>query len=409
MEIAFVHPLMIEPGGAEYLTKWLSEELVRRRHRVSIYTLGYDVKKFGPVTDGVNVKYLTPLRLSKVSSRTAFSKWLMISRNLASQLTCYDLVIAHNFPAYVWCVWARRFRCNIPPVVWLCEEPPRFLYRRYTDPHYSLQFPLNTLRAFKACVMDAFRLFVGRIPSYLLRVFDVLSVSRLKAIIANSKFTAENVRMIYRRRAWVCHLGIPICQCRYRDKADRDPVRNEFLYVGRLSRHKNVHNLITGFALSGLANSWHLRLVGTNDVRWTPTLRRLAQNLGLTDRVLFAGSLSRDDLCKAYEQCYGVVYVPLDESFGLVPLEAGVHGKAVIASDHGGPSEVMVDSRNGLQVNPLSVDDIGRALRELATDPERASQIGARWQETVLSYFTIEKFADRFLETLKVIMERDIN
>ena len=94
-----------------------------------------------------------------------------------------------------------------------------------------------------------------------------------------------------------------------------------------------------------------------------------------------------------------LVAVPsLDEPFGLVPLEAMAHARAVLASRRGGPAESVVDGVTGVHVDPLDPAAIARELVALWRDPARCEALGRAGRERYLREFTLERFADRFLE-----------
>jgi phosphatidyl-myo-inositol dimannoside synthase len=64
------------------------------------------------------------------------------------------------------------------------------------------------------------------------------------------------------------------------------------------------------------------------------------------------------------------------EGFGIVFLEAGLHGLPVVAGDVGGARDAIVHGETGLLVDPTDHVALADALTDLLTDPERASQLG---------------------------------
>lgn len=105
-------------------------------------------------------------------------------------------------------------------------------------------------------------------------------------------------------------------------------------------------------------------------------LRRLRRQLDLDDRVELAGRLDDEALLTHLARCRGVVFVPFNEDYGMVTVEAFASAKAVITTtDSGGPAELVRDGHNGLVVEPKP-EALARALRALADDRTLAIRMG---------------------------------
>jgi glycosyltransferase involved in cell wall biosynthesis len=104
-------------------------------------------------------------------------------------------------------------------------------------------------------------------------------------------------------------------------------------------------------------------------------LERRIGELGLEDVVTLMGE-RRDAL--EIMATSDVVVVPSRraEPFGMVIVEAMALGRPVIATDAGGPAEIITDRVNGLLVQPGSAGALADAIAWLADDPERARRLG---------------------------------
>jgi glycosyltransferase involved in cell wall biosynthesis len=150
------------------------------------------------------------------------------------------------------------------------------------------------------------------------------------------------------------------------------PAQDYLLSVGRLETVKR-HDLALR-AMAQLTSPRRLVIVGegTQDAN----LRRLAEELGLGDRVEFAGSVSDDRLLELYAGALGVVYAPFDEDYGYVTLEAFLARKPVVtARDSGGTLEFVQDGVNGFICEP-DAGAMADAFSRLAQDRGRASSLG---------------------------------
>jgi phosphatidylinositol alpha-1,6-mannosyltransferase len=79
------------------------------------------------------------------------------------------------------------------------------------------------------------------------------------------------------------------------------------------------------------------------------------------------------------------------EGFGIVYLEAGLHGKPVIAGDSGGVRDAVEDNLNGLLIDPTDTAAIARAVAGLAKDETLRRQLGEQGRERALARFSWQK------------------
>ncbi|HEX7721290.1 MAG TPA: glycosyltransferase family 4 protein [Pyrinomonadaceae bacterium] len=102
-------------------------------------------------------------------------------------------------------------------------------------------------------------------------------------------------------------------------------------------------------------------------------------------RVELRGFVSEDEMLKLYGNALAVCYLPWDEDYGYVSLEAMYAGKPmIVARDGGGATEFIEDGREGLLVDPTP-QDVARAIDELYFDRKRAGEMGACAREKVLA------------------------
>lgn len=115
-------------------------------------------------------------------------------------------------------------------------------------------------------------------------------------------------------------------------------------------------------------------------------LRKLANDLGLTDRVTFTGFLS--DPAAAYRGLDLVVHAStLPEPFGLTVVEGMSTGKAVIVSAAGGAAELFTEGVDAVGVPPGDAPALAAAVERLATDPEFRRRVGAAARATAVLRF----------------------
>ncbi len=112
-------------------------------------------------------------------------------------------------------------------------------------------------------------------------------------------------------------------------------------------------------------------------------LRQRAADLGVAGRVDLLGFVPDDELVERYADALAVLYVPFDEDYGYVTLQAFAAGKPVItAHDSGGVLEWVEDGVTGL-VTDGSPAAIGAAIDTLVDDRALAEKMGAAARERV--------------------------
>lgn len=140
-----------------------------------------------------------------------------------------------------------------------------------------------------------------------------------------------------------------------------------FVAIGRFVQKKGFDVLLKAF--KDYADTSHvparLRLAGDGPLR--DELRALATQLGIVDLVEFTGWV--DDIVSFYDSGDVFVLPSRDEPFGIVLLEAMARGKAVIATNIGGPRDFLTEETAFL-VHPEDIHGLSHAMREAATQPE---------------------------------------
>ena len=152
-----------------------------------------------------------------------------------------------------------------------------------------------------------------------------------------------------------------------------------FLAVSRLDRSKRMDLVIQ--ALKYSEPEVRLVIAGTG-----PEASRLAQlvdELGVGDRVKLLGYVSEAELVRLYGRCRAVVFVPFDEDYGYITLEAFAAEKAVVtAQDSGGVLEFVEDGRSGY-VTDGRPESIAARLNELWSNRDRAIVLGKEGKERI--------------------------
>lgn len=117
-------------------------------------------------------------------------------------------------------------------------------------------------------------------------------------------------------------------------------------------------------------------------------LRELASQLGLMDRIRFAGF--RDDLPLFLSSLDLLVHPALMEGLGVSLLQAAAAGVPVVACNVGGIPEAVRDGINGTLVAPGNSEMLEKAIGDLLRQPELARQMGISGRDLVKREFSVD-------------------
>jgi glycosyltransferase involved in cell wall biosynthesis len=170
-------------------------------------------------------------------------------------------------------------------------------------------------------------------------------------------------------------------------------------YVGRLAEEKGVDTLLEAL---GLLKSKDLRLLVVGDGPAREALASKAGEIGVGERITWAGYVPHDSVEAAYREM-DVLVVPSKtvanwkEQFGRVVVEALACGVPVIASDSGGLPTLMNETGGGWlfgEGDARQLADILDAVREGADTTSRT--VATRGREAVRRLFDADAVAQQF-------------
>ncbi len=131
-----------------------------------------------------------------------------------------------------------------------------------------------------------------------------------------------------------------------------------FFTLCGLSDQKGIDQLLEAIALwNPPADRFEFRIGGDGPMR--SAYQALAERLGVADRIVWLGTVSREDAPRLFRECHIYVMPSRHETFGVVYAEAIACGKPIIATRCGGP-EFIVNETNG---RLIAIGDI-RGLSE---------------------------------------------
>ena len=293
-----------------------------------------------------------------------------------------------------------------------CSLAPSFpFWARRFDPdliHVHLPNPLAELSALMA---DRDIPVVAQFHSDVVRQRNLLKFygpfldafyRRANCIVVPTPRHIEISRFVskYREKCRVVPFGVPVSRFELdetgRKKADelRDGSPS-VLCVGRLVTYKGVEFLIR--ALENIKA--RLRIIGTGPLE--DSLKNLAREKGIADRVEFLGHVSDQDLVAYYHACDVFVLPSITnaEMFGVVQLEAMACRKPVISTNlPTGVSWVNQHGKTGYVVPPGNAAALAKGIQQLVGNPQLREEMGEAGRMRVEQHFTSTKMAEAMLQ-----------
>ena len=179
-------------------------------------------------------------------------------------------------------------------------------------------------------------------------------------------------------------------------------------YLGRLVEEKGLDTMLhAAQILKG--RRWRCILVGSGPIE--ASLRETAVKLGIEEHVSFVGYVPHEE-APGWLSLFDVLILASEtrpnwkEQFGRVILEANACETAVIATESGEIGNVIRSTGGGIIVPEANVAELGRAMLELAENPERTRQLALQGATAVSERYDQAFLASRFITSIRNASQR---
>jgi glycosyltransferase involved in cell wall biosynthesis len=187
--------------------------------------------------------------------------------------------------------------------------------------------------------------------------------------------------------------------------ASRSTQHPVFLYVGRLEARKGIHFLLESCAIlqrQGYTN-YKLQIIGTGVQR--DELVEFVQNQGLTERVEWIGWVNYGNLGQYFKEADVFVFPTLEDTWGMVVLEAMVFGKPILCSRWAGASELVVAGENGNVFDPYHPDQLAEMMQRFIDHADSIPKMGEKSRELMVTH-TPKDAAQFFADITSYVLKK---
>ena len=391
LRISFVRP-GLGIGGAERLVVDAALELDARGHEVTLFVGDRQEAQLDEVRAGrVRVvavgRKLPPHVAQRLRAPAAILRTAWAARALAKARPAPDVVVVDLVPHVIPLVR----RLTRAPVACYCHFPDLLLAPRRRGLYALYRAPLDRLEERGLVAADR--------------------------VLVNSRFTGSVVQVTFPRLSGasveVVHPGVEVAATRPAPWAGEplilsvnrfDPGKNLPLAVDALAALRE-RMPATAFAAVRLVLAGHFdeRLAETRALG--AELEARAARLGLASQVSLLRSPGDAERRALLARAACLLYTPLAEHFGIVPLEAMAAARPVIAVNRGGPTETIVNGETGWLASPTPAA-FGAALARGLADPHGARAMGEAGWRHVRARFSRAIFGERMEAVLTALAAR---
>ena len=254
--------------------------------------------------------------------------------------------------------------------IFYCHTPPRFLYDQYD---FHMQRSSLAKRIILTPVLAVYRLFYER------------CVGRMDLIIANSENIRKRIQKYLGRESVVVYPPCDASLFRWMGEGDY------FLSTARHAPLKRVELIAEAFRRMP-----EKKLIIASSGENSEQVRAAAAG---APNIQFTGWTEENQMLSLIGNCLATVYIPIDEDFGMSPVESMAAGKPVIGVAEGGLLETVLEGETGfLAPARLTVENLMETVNKLTPETARGMRTACEKRAELFS-------ATRFIAAMKKIIE----
>ena len=255
--------------------------------------------------------------------------------------------------------------------IYYCHTPPRYLY-------------------------DLHELYVQKVPTLMRPIFKIAcrvfrfmyerDIKKMDVILTNSKNTQARIEKFLWLKSQI--LYPPVDQSLFSFQWQKD----YYLSFARLADAKRVDKIV--WAFQQMPDKKLIIIYGENDPQ-RQKIFDLAQGYGNISFVTLPGNVGFYDYVW---NAIATLYIPIDEDFGMSPVESMAAGKPVIGVNEGWLKETILHNQTGILIDEACrVEDIVQAVQTLT--PEKCLEMRQNCEKRA-DEFWLESFAKQLWEVV---------
>jgi glycosyltransferase involved in cell wall biosynthesis len=353
------HP---QAGGCELNLHEIAKRLVKKEHKVTIFSGAYSGCKEQEIIDGIEI----------IRKGGKFSVYFFASLEYLSNFKKknYDIIIddINGIPFFT-PLYIKK------PKVAILHHLVKDIFSK------ELIFPLTS---------------IGYLAEWLIpkiyKKIDFVTVSESsKNEMMEAGIKSEKINVIHNGISRECKPNIDI-------KTDYPSI----LFVGRLKEYKQIDVLIEAIKIVKKdKQDVKLFIGGTGDKE--SDLKNLVNKLGLNDTVKFHGYVDENKKLELYQKSWIFVTPSIKEGWGITVIEANACGTPAISFDVPGLRDSIKNNVTGILVNKMDINNLANNILEVLNDNNLRNKL----QNNAINWsreFTWDNATEKMIELLENVI-----
>jgi len=269
----------------------------------------------------------------------------------------------------------------------------------------TIHHPITVDLAASLAQSDTFRRGIRWTMFYSFLTMQGIVSRRMARVVTVSQSSAEDTARAFKLRkdrVRVVYNGIDTSIFRRLDGVEREP--NSLVVVGKVEDNtKGIPYLLEAVKLLKGDLDVKVYVVGKQEAS-EGYGTNMAQQLGISDRVIFTGYVGTDELVRLYSSAEIGVTASIYEGFGLPAAEAMSCGTPVIATRAGALPEIVGDDAAGILVPPADPPALAAAIKRLLADKPLRQKMGQAARKRVEDCFSWQAAARKTVEVYRELL-----
>ncbi|MBI5149128.1 glycosyltransferase family 4 protein [Candidatus Pacearchaeota archaeon] len=398
MKIALIHTALAGPSGGEKQVLELAIQFGKLRHKVELFTNRSTQDCYPELQKQIKINVIAS-SIEKIRKQvkqnkglisniaSLFGDWsnLIVMKKIGDEIAKkeFDIINCHNFPSE-WAAYFAKKKLKVP-VVWMCNEPPFWFFSEKNLFRKIINFPLYS-------------------------ILDRIRVKYIDKIIVLDYLNQKRVKDAYGRDSRVIRSGLDIRKFEP-NKQKIKYIRNRYdignskmlLVVGGFLDFKRPIDAINACKLL-IDSKEDVKLVIVGIGPEKDKMEKLVEDLGIKDKVIFAGRVGEQELPPYYNAC-DILIFPAEQTWGLAVIEAMACKKPTISSHKSGVSEIIQNGKTGFVVDSRSPREIAEKVKLLMKDKKLYKKISNAAYNWVKNNISWQKYAENMEQVFKEVLK----